>query len=294
MTRVQTFAACPYRHFLATGLRLRRWEEPAREYGMLPIDYGSVFHEIVHRLFAGLAEKGALPPRPADVPRLASRVKELVDEELAKHAAENGVRHPALLDPARLRLRADVEGLLRDEARALAEDGFVPALFERAFEGVEISLGDGAAVRFRGKIDRLDTAKKGRGVRVVDYKTGGYFWKKDEQWKGGTELQLAVYNAAARALAPGQPVAEAVYYYSTEYGRYKRKGLPAEPEQDDTLQWVLSTLDAQAASGVFPAVADNCKYCDFQLVCGEGREARAGRKVSDSRVAAFLKLREIP
>ncbi|MCL4821599.1 MAG: exodeoxyribonuclease V subunit gamma [Vicinamibacteria bacterium] len=294
VSRAETFAKCPYRHFLAVGLRLKRWQEPAREYRMQAVDYGSLYHEVAQALFAGLAVAGGLPPREEDVPRAAPRIAKLVDEALARHAAENGVRHPALLEPERVRLCADLERMLRDEAESLVAGDWVPREFEREFEGVSIPLGDGQAVSFAGRIDRIDVSTKGRRVRVVDYKTGKHVWRREDQWKGGRELQLAVYNEAARALVPRHEVAEAVYYYATAKGEYKRKGLEAIPEAADTLRFILSMLDRQAAAGVFPAVADDCTFCDFQRLCGEGREARAERKVGDPRTAEFLKLREIP
>jgi hypothetical protein len=57
---------------------------------------------------------------------------------------------------------------------------------------------------------------------------------------------------------------------------------------------VLRTLDETARAGVFAPVADTCDFCDFQAVCGAARETRAERKKADPRLAAFLKLREIP
>jgi hypothetical protein len=63
---------------------------------------------------------------------------------------------------------------------------------------------------------------------------------------------------------------------------------------DETLTNVLNTLDELAAAGVFPPVADTCMFCDFQAVCGPFREARAARKSTDPRLAAFKRLREIP
>jgi len=89
-------------------------------------------------------------------------------------------------------------------------------------------------------------------------------------------------------------VSEALYYYATPGGRYAQKGCPASPEVDETLVRVLRTLDETARAGVFAPVADSCDFCDFQAVCGRTREARAGRKKGDPRLAAFLKLREIP
>jgi len=149
-------------------------------------------------------------------------------------------------------------------------------------------------VTFRGKIDRLDLSGPTGQVRVIDYKTGKHFWKKEEQFKGGRELQLALYNRAAKALFPDHDVAEAVYYYSTATGDYKRKSCPATPEVDGTLTKVLSTLDDLAVAGVFPPVADSCTFCDFKPVCGPFREQRAQRKSGDPRLAGFKRLREIP
>ena len=198
----------------------------------------------------------------------------------------------ALLGPVRVRLRSDLEEMLRDQLEQ--DPAFVPESFEREFEQLEVAIAPGATVSFRGKIDRIDLSRSTGQVKVIDYKTGGYFWKKEEQWKGGRELQLALYNRAARALFPDRDVAEAVYYYATATGEYERKACPATPEVDATLTTVLSTLDDLAAAGVFPPVADSCRFCDFQSLCGPFRESRAQRKSADPRLAAFNRLREIP
>ena len=89
-------------------------------------------------------------------------------------------------------------------------------------------------------------------------------------------------------------MSEALYYYATPGGGYKQKACPANAEVDETLVRVLRTLDETARAGVFAPVADTCDFCDFQAVCGGAREARAERKKGDPRLAAFLKLREIP
>jgi RecB family exonuclease len=217
-----------------------------------------------------------------------------VDGALAAFAAEGGIINPALLDPVRVRLRSDIEEMLSDDVKAAdAADEFVPVAFEHEFADLTVSLGRGASITFDGKIDRIDATRRSRRVRVIDYKTGRYIWKQDEQWKGGTELQLAIYNLAARDAYPKHEVAEAVYYYATAAGDYKRKACAATPEAEKTLRHVLATLDALAAEGVFPPVADNCRFCDYQSVCGPFREDRARRKAADPRLAEFKRLREI-
>jgi len=289
---VEGFAACPYRHFLKTGLRLRAWEEPERAYQIEGKDFGSLYHAVAHRLFDELKQQGSLPLAEAAPDAWADRIATLVDEALQAFAEAGGIVNAALLDPVRVRLRGDLEEMLRDEVER-AGDGFVPEDFEREFENVAVPLAEGRTISFRGKIDRLDVAKSARRVRVVDYKTGGHYWRRDEEWKGGRELQLAIYNLAAKILFPAHQVAEAAYYYATARGEYRRKARAATPEVDAQLTSVLATLDDLAAAGVFPPVADSCDFCDFQSVCGPFRASRAARKAADPRLAAFKRLREI-
>jgi RecB family exonuclease len=291
-TAVEVMATCPYRHLLARGMRLRRWEEPEKAYQIEGKHFGGMYHSVAHLLFAALLGEGALPIREDALPALAERVGALVDEALVAFEAEGGIVNGALLEPVRVRLRADLEEMLRDQVATA--DGFVPVTFEHAFEGLGVSLGDGEPIAFRGSIDRIDVDPGSRRVRVIDYKTGKYFWERGAQFRGGRALQLAIYNQAARAAYPDHDVAEALYYYSTASGDYKRKACAATPEVEETLRGVLADLDALAASGVFPPVADDCKFCDFTTICGPFKEARAARKAGDPRLAAFKRLREIP
>lgn len=147
---------------------------------------------------------------------------------------------------------------------------------------------------FRGYLDRIDVCAASRTVRVVDYKTGKYFWKDGEQFRGGRELQLALYNEAVRKLQPGTAVAEARYYHSTTANRFRSKACPATPEVAQSLRQVLKALDDTARAGVFAPIADSCDFCAFDAICGRFKKERAERKKGDPRLATFLSIREIP
>jgi hypothetical protein len=129
----------------------------------------------------------------------------------------------------------------------------------------------------------------------MDYKTGKCRWKRDEQFRGGRELQLAIYNVAAAKLFEKAKVSEAIYYFATATGKFKKKECPAEKEVHDTLVRVLRTLDDTARAGVFAATPDDdsCKYCDVKAACGSGSKERAARKSEDARLAPVLELRKI-
>jgi hypothetical protein len=292
-TEVQNLAGCPYLHLLRRGFGLRPWEEPERVFQLDALNYGSLYHTVAERLFTWLRDEGLLPVERAQLSRIEERLRAIVDEAAGELLAEGKILNEALMAPARGSIRSALSELLQRETEA--EDGFVPAAFEQRFEGVDVPLGDGRTISFAGFIDRADLASgQAKSVRVVDYKTGQFRWKEGEQFRGGRELQLAIYNRAAEKIFEGTSVSEAVYYFATPGGRYKQKACPANAEVDETLVRVLRTLDETARAGVFAPVADTCDFCDFQAVCGRARQVRAERKKADPRLAAFLKLREIP
>jgi ATP-dependent helicase/nuclease subunit B len=289
---VQLLASCPYRYFLARGLRLKPWEEPGRSYSLESNVVGTIFHEVLHDLFVELADKKLLPLDPAGVPKAQARAAKLLEAQLAAAVDAGLIVHPTLLGPIGDRVRADLDEFLEREA---AEDGtFVPTLFEEQFDGVTLEIARGRNVVFGGYIDRIDVAKGPKRVRVIDYKTGSYNWQEGEEFQGGRTLQLAIYNLVAAEKFPKHEVTEALYYYATSKGKFRTKACPATKATSDTLRRVLATLDGMVDKGHLPPVADDCRFCDFTDICGPHRERRAQRRQADPRLAAFQAMREIP
>lgn len=290
-SRVQTLAACPYRHFLAVGLKLRQWEEPERIYALDPMQRGSVMHAVLHGLFAELKKKGILPLKPEALDKAKRRAATLLDEQLASVTEVGGLVHPALVNAARDQMRADLDDLLEREVEEAGE--FTPDQFELAFEDLPFEFAPGRSLTFRGFMDRLDVAARPKRVRVIDYKTGKYRWEDGEEFRGGRDVQLAIYVLAAGAAYPKHEVTESRYYYSTSFGRFRTKGIEGTDAARNTLKQVLTTLDDTVAKGAFAPVADDCDYCDYKAICGPHREQRAARKKGDPRLAAFYRMREI-
>jgi hypothetical protein len=250
-TAVESLAGCPYRHLLARGLRLRRWEEPEKAYQIEGKHSAACTTRSRTACSRSCWSRGA-----AAAPGSAGRAGRSHRRPRRRNAVSvrggGGIVNAALLEPVRVRLRSDLEEMLRDQI-ATADD-FVPVAFEHAFADLAVPLGDGASIAFRGSIDRIDVAPGSRRVRVIDYKTGKYFWQwepKDAQFRGGRALQLAIYNQAARAAYPDHEVAEAAYYYSTASGEYKRKACAATPAVDETLRrvpWISTRWPRPACS----------------------------------------------
>jgi hypothetical protein len=95
----------------------------------------------------------------------------------------------------------------------------------------------------------VDEAAK--AVRVVDYKTGKFQWKAGELFRGGRELQLALYNRAAQALYPGHTVSEALYYHAVAKEKFKHR--PVRRRQ----RWTGPSSGSCAPSTTPPAPASS-------------------------------------
>lgn len=297
-SKVETLAGCPYRHLLARGFGLRKWQEPDHVYQVDGRTWGSLYHSVVQRLFEWLRDEKALPLKPSRVAAAEKQVARIVDEVAAEAVARGDILNPALIEPAKGRLRMEVAELLEREADAAA-DGFVPIAFEQHYEDLPIEIAPGRTITFSGYLDRIDQKPEPPTVRVIDYKTGKYNWKDGEQFRGGRELQLALYNEALRQLYPHAAVAEARYYFATSGQRFKTKACPATEEIGQSLRAILDVLEDTARAGVFAPVPDDpdytCAYCDFSALCGQPRtrEGRFDRKKADPRLAAFLAIRGI-
>lgn len=209
VTRLESFASCPFQHFAAYGLRLRERDV----YRVDAPRLGRVYHAALSLLVRRLGERGL------DWGQLdGEQVRGLLDEVLAELAPrlENEIPtgtayHRYLLGIIGRTLRATVDNLAEQARRG----SFRPL-------GVEVEFGPGARLPspafrlpggerlvLRGRIDRIDAARAEDGrwlVRVIDYKSGERDLALDKVYYG-LSLQLAVYLLVAMrgagALVPG-------------------------------------------------------------------------------------------
>ncbi|OUN00274.1 MAG: helicase-exonuclease AddAB subunit AddB [Firmicutes bacterium ZCTH02-B6] len=227
VTRLESFAACPFQHFAAYGLGLR--ERP--EWRLDRLQTGIFLHAALRRFVETLAERGA------DWGQL--------DDEEARALADGCVDAllPALggelmLSSSRYAFLGEVlRRIVRRAVWALTEHArrgrFRPAAVEMAFGRTGAAWGPwvlelpgGQELHVRGQIDRVDVAQDDAGrlwVRVIDYKSSERDLVPGRVVHGLT-LQLPVYLAVAlqhgtelaraAGLSPGTPVnpAGALYF----------------------------------------------------------------------------------
>ncbi|MBP3452937.1 MAG: PD-(D/E)XK nuclease family protein [Clostridia bacterium] len=212
ISRLEEFAACPYRHFVDYGLK----PVQRRPFVFEADERGSFFHAALQG-YATLAS--ALPNWP-----------QVEDDEIDQ-----------MLDRVLSPLTAEWEGgPLREDAmgRQLGES-YVRAvrraawLFTRHLQnsrfttwGAEVSFGtegglppvvltlhDGRRIALRGTIDRIDRYEgdKGLYLRVIDYKSSQKGLDPVRMWYG-LQLQLLLYLRAATQIRQGALPAGAFYF----------------------------------------------------------------------------------
>lgn len=212
VSRLETFAGCPFKHFVDYGLR----PEERKEWAVQAVDLGSFCHAAMDGFSKKLqAEPDLAPQSREDSDRLMNQVLE---------GLTAGWEEAPWADTRRAQHRAQgVKDICRRMAWSLAENAahsaFQTASSELNFglgEGLPalaIQLTDGRVLRLRGTIDRLDTAvldNQLQYLRIVDYKTG-YAQLQGGELEAGVQLQLLLYLKAALSHMQGLLPAGAFY-----------------------------------------------------------------------------------
>ncbi len=222
VTRLETFAACAYRHFLQYGLTLKEREE----FGFEAVDMGNVYHAVLE-LFAGkLAESEYTW---FDFP--AEFGENAVKEALEAYAASYG--DTILYSNARnayaiTRMGRILTRTVLTLQSQLKKGVFQPENYEVSFrfaedlESVNVALSAQERMHLRGRIDRVDTAETEDKVyvKIIDFKSGEKRFDLAALYYG-LQLQLVVYmNAAMEMEEKKHPdkevVPAALLYYHIE------------------------------------------------------------------------------
>ncbi len=222
VTRLETFAACAYRHFLQYGLALKE----RGEFSFETVDMGNVYHAILEQFADKLKERQYTW---FDFPE--EFAGECVREALESYAASYG--NTVLYSSARNEYAITRMGRILTRTvltlqKQLRRGSFVPESFELSFhhaehlESVNVALTEGEKMHLRGRIDRIDVAEDEDKVyvKVIDYKSGNKKFDLAALYYG-LQLQLVVYmNAAmeleARRHKGKEIVPAALLYYHIE------------------------------------------------------------------------------
>ena len=291
-SELETFAACPYRHFVRHVLQARRRDELAVT-GLDARLQGKIVHRALERAVL-LAEA----PGAAFDAAFAEVARDLPlgpDEEAFRRSARAGVERFLLEDDPRFlartglaRWRVEVEFGARTEAG--------PLVVEDTALGGKILL--------EGRIDRIDEGP--RGAFVTDYKLG----KEEvdprtrEAMARGEKLQLQVYLLAVARVLGKEPLGASLVALRsrrrTGIVRGEARDLAGSADNvainpvdldrllfdaEESIRKIVREI-ARGRIDAQPRLPKDCKRCDVRDVCRFRERGAAGSRTAAAGGAA--------
>ncbi|MBQ8230600.1 MAG: helicase-exonuclease AddAB subunit AddB [Lachnospiraceae bacterium] len=245
VTRLETYAACAYHHFLQYGLSLKEREE----FGFESVDMGNIFHAVLETFAERLAGSKYTW---FDFPKEFG--ERLVREALEQYAAQYGetiLYSSARNEYAITRMGRVLTRTVLTLQEQLKKGEFTPDAYEMSFhyadhlDSINVSLSPEEKMRLKGRIDRIDTAEDGEHVyvKVIDYKSGNRQFDLAALYYG-LQLQLVVYmNAAMELEAKKHPEKEivpaALLYYHIDDPTVET---PTELSEEELNEQILEKL----------------------------------------------------
>ena len=187
VSEIETYSACPYKHFIAYGLR----PDVDKEFDVDALDIGNIVHKSFEDLSRLIKEENLEEITSEKLNELLSaNFKEGIDLNLDQARKENPKNKYILKNihqAAKRNAKEIVNQLEKGDFRLanFEEDFDKNGLFKPVYVDDENYL--------RGRIDRIDRA--GNLLRVIDYKTGNKAFNL-LSILNGKDLQLIVYMIA--------------------------------------------------------------------------------------------------
>lgn len=197
ISRLESFAACPFSYFVQYGLKARE----RRIFQLNPPDIGTFIHKVIDRFSGKLAEKD-MTWRGLTREFCSNEVSAVVDDLLEQWSwsvFNSSNRYRYLCG----RLKRVLTRAVWLIAEHIKRSGFEPVGYEIAFgDGerfppISIELPGGETVKLTGRVDRVDTLKTDEGdyLRIIDYKSGNKAFRLSDVYYG-LQIQLLTYMDA--------------------------------------------------------------------------------------------------
>lgn len=289
-SRLETIAKCPYKYFLNYVLNVSPPEtEKADPLSWLSaLDQGTLLHAVFEKFIKEIIE-GSEKINFESKKKLINKILKSEAEKMRKEITPPSeliyqLKLKELQERAKLFLNL-IESELQDSE---------PIYLEKFFDDFILELKSCRKIKLQGKIDRIDKLADG-SYRIIDYKTGGdYSYSEQEYFKGGKQLQHALYSAAFAAELEAE-VKEFLYLFVNP--RAVKKKYLRKNNKTEELKAVVDILLKTVERGAFIPAAYNkesqeCKYCDYnQLICEREKDDYLSKIFKQTEEAAVKKLR---
>lgn len=312
-TRLEKWAGCPFKYFLENILNIAVLDPPEELLEIDPMERGSLLHRVLERFHNECSSAGIAPAHGAPWQKKHLAMLTGIAMGEFEEADRRGVTgHPLLWQAAQTEMLHDLSVFLQEDNALRARNVSKPEYAEYSF-GIDgdarshaapsVRLSGGLTIKFRGKIDRIDFNPGRSRAWVIDYKTGKArnldVFKKD-MLIGGTLLQLPVYALALRAGMDEDCVIEAMYWYNTGRGGFRRMEVPLA-EVENRFRECLDVIISGIAVGMFvanPGRIENedfgsCGWCDFKRICHSDRHIQWERKSGDPGLQRYLRMQDM-
>lgn len=282
-SQLKDYGLCGFRFFAKRLLKLEELKEV--QPGADVLQMGSLNHSILEEAYRQIADED-LAVASANRERALAIFDKVADALLERAPERFNFRAGRAWQEEKQLIRARLAALVRQDfsdESPLYAFGNVRQVerLEHAFHDLEVALGDGASLRARGIIDRIDRVD-GK-LALVDYKTGSAPIPHSEM-ENGRDFQMLLYLLALGDMARGESaeVAGGMFWHLRNL---RSSGLiDAEDEDHQALldkarQHIASNLQ-QGRAGVFPVQAtalENGKcvrYCEFAHLCRRSNTSR--------------------
>lgn len=272
-SRLESYAACPYRFFAEQVLKLEPRQPP--ELGFDARQLGAMLHAILEKAYRRARDRGDSQAVLAVLPGVAAR-------EFSRAPRQYGFRPDPLWEAQQEQLLSRLEKTIREMEKV--NRGWTPAAFELAFgfpggEGkphyppLEMTTSVGK-VRLHGFVDRVDCDERGR-CRVVDYKTGSSHLGRGDLVEG-YRLQLPLYALAAQEACRVGEVVDGLYWSINqaraylELGKFEYEGGRGLPAALDLARAHVERILGGIRAAAFPPIPPKggCSgYCAASAWC---------------------------
>ncbi|MEE1280573.1 MAG: PD-(D/E)XK nuclease family protein, partial [Oscillospiraceae bacterium] len=252
-SQIERYHRCRFSHFCHYGLALRALK-PAE---ITLFDSGNAIHEVLERLLRDYSKEEIVLFTEDE---LSLKVEELLYEFLSVRIGESAMRDNRIRYSI-MRLKSTIVPVVGFVIKELSGSGFVPRDFElkiqkgKDIEPYRITSEDGSSIGVYGNVDRVDIKEQNGKtyVRVIDYKSGGKVFKKEEL-SYGLNLQMFLYlfaiweNGSSRY--SGDITPSGILYMPAKRPDYKKKGGESidkiRSEQDKKFKMSGFILDDEA------------------------------------------------
>lgn len=190
-TRLNTYANCPFSHFMQYGLKAR----PNEEYKINAADTGSYAHEIIRKFCDTVDQTPDIDWATIDDTQCGEIVSQIVSDAVAK-VKDSDLRDKETVADILARMGNAVTEAAKTTLHGIKCGAFRTDSYEKE---VGITIGNGIEVG--GIIDRIDVCRHDgiNEYRIIDYKTGKNEFSPSEIYHG-LNMQLVIYGICMRSL----------------------------------------------------------------------------------------------